>query len=325
MPSNLVQYDPINVSIPRELAPAGATPAQRRAYPDYASSNTDRMDLMRFIGYSNSNQLQTEVKRNFSRGLVLQGFYTFQKTLTTSEGANNSYGGVEIVPAALSNNASTAQRLRAVYAPDSGLPRHNFSINGNYELPFGQGKAFLSSSNGFVNRIVSGWNASGFYYWRSGLPFSPYYCNTITLSANSNRSCPIVLAPGKNGILPADQRQAARWFDASIQRADLGQPYTGQTFIQRANPLDYDFLNNIPRNYMTGPGFFNIDASFYKVTPITERVKLRLETQIFNLLNHKNFGLPNNLGFINTGVAGANGTNTVGLARLVQFQGRIDF
>ena len=67
---------------------------------------------------------------------------------------------------------------------------------------------------------------------------------------------------------------------------------------------------------MSGPGFYNVDASFYKVTPITERVRLRIEAQIFNLLNHKNFGQPNNAGVINAGVGGP---------RIVQFQGRIEF
>ena len=67
---------------------------------------------------------------------------------------------------------------------------------------------------------------------------------------------------------------------------------------------------------MTGPGFYNIDASFFKNTAITERLKLRLEAQIFNLLNHKNFGQPNNSGVINAGV---------GTPRVVQFQGRLEF
>ncbi|MEO7142558.1 MAG: hypothetical protein ABI165_03560, partial [Bryobacteraceae bacterium] len=303
---NLVNYDPINVPVPRELAP-GETPVQRRPYPNFSNSSTGSMDLLRFIGYSNSHQLQTELRRNYSNGVVLQGFFTWQKTLTTSEGSNNSFGGLEMLPGTLTNNASTAQRLRDIYAPDSGLPTYNLSFNGNYELPFGRGKKFLSGANGFVDRMVSGWNLSGFYYWRSGLPFSPYY---------STRGSAILLAPGKTGILPTGQRQAAQWFNSSIDRADLGQPYNGQTFIQRANPLDNDFLNNIPRNYMTGPGFYNIDSSFYKIVPIKERFKLRIEAQIFNLLNHKNMGLPNNLGVINNGI---------GLARLVQFQGKLEF
>jgi hypothetical protein len=264
------------------------------------------MDLLRYIGYSNSNQLQAELKRNYSNGLVLQAFYTYQRTLTTAEGSNNSFGGLELLPAALTNNASTSQRLRGIYADDSGLPRQTFSFNFNYELPFGRGKTFLKSSNGIVDRLVSGWNISTFYYYRTGLFFSPYY---------STRGSNTILAPGKTGILSSGQ-QAAGWFDASVDRADLGQPYSGQTFIRRANPLDNDFLNNIPRNYMTGPNFSNADSSFYKVTRLAERVSLRLEAQIFNLLNHKNFGLPNNAGVINS---------SVGTARLAQIQARLDF
>jgi outer membrane receptor protein involved in Fe transport len=303
---NLVMYDPINVPVPREQAP-GQTAAQRRAYPDYANSSTSSMDLLRYNGYSNSNQLQTEVKRNFANGFVLQGFYTFQKTLTTSEGSNNSYGGLEMLPAGLTNNASTSQRLHEVYANDGGLPTHNLSFNASYELPFGKGKRLMGSSNGLVDRLVSGWNASAFYYWRSGLFFSPYY---------SARGSNTVLNPGKNGILPSDQRQAARWFDPSVCRADLGATCSAETFIRRANTLDNDYLNYIPRDYMTGPGFYNIDASFYKITTIAEHVKFRLEGQIFNLLNHKNFALPNNSGVI---------TGSVGTARLAQIQGKLEF
>ena len=304
---NLPNYDPINVPVPRLQAPAGATAAQRRAYPDFASSSTSSMDLLRWIGYSNSNQLQAEVKRNFSGGFVMQGFYTFQRTLATSEGGNNSFGNLELLPAGLTNNAPTDVRLRAIYANDSGLPAHNLSFNGTYELPFGRGKTFLKDAGGVINRIVSGWNASGFFYWRSGLFFAPNY---------STRGSNIVLAPGKNGILPSSERQAARWFDASTNRADLGRPYNGETFIRRANPLENDYLNWIPRNYMTGPGFYNIDASFFKNTPITERLKLRLEGQVFNLFNHKNFGLPNNAGVINGGV---------GTPRVLQLQGKLEF
>ena len=113
---NLIQYDPINVPAPRGLSAPGATVPQRRAYPDFASSSTSTMDLLNYTGYSNSNQLQAELKRNYSNGIVVQVFYTYQRTLTTSEGANNSFGGLELLPAALTNNApriaKTARHLR---------------------------------------------------------------------------------------------------------------------------------------------------------------------------------------------------------------------
>ena len=305
--SNLVEYDPINVPVPRLLAPAGASAAQRRAYPDYASSSTGSMDLLRFNGYSNSHNLQMEAKRNFANGFVMQAFYTFQKTLATTEGANASFDNLEMLPGGLTKNASDAARLQGIYARDGGLPTHNFSANATYELPFGHGKRWAANANGFIDRLIGGWGMSGFYYWRSGLWFAPYY---------SVRGSSTILGPATNGILPKEQRQAARWFDPRISRADLGQTYNGEPFIRRANSLENDFLNNVPRNYMSGPGFYNLDSSFWKVTRITEQVSFRIEAQIFNLMNHKNFGLPNTAGVINGGV---------GTARLAQFQARIDF
>lgn len=304
--ANLLQNDPINALVPRLLAP-GLSTAQRRAYPDFATSGTSAMDLLLTNGYSNSNQLQAEVKRNFSNGFVFQGFFTFQKTLTTSEGANNSFSALEMLPAALTNNASADQRLRLVYGHDGGLPAKTFSFNFNYELPFGRGKRLLPGANGLVSRLVGGWNAGAFYYWRSGLYFSPYY---------SARGSNTYLAPGKTGILPESQRQAAGWFDASVCRADLGQACNGQAWIRRSS-LESDFLNNVPRNYMTGPGFSNADASFYKITQLKERFRLRLEAQVFNLLNHKNFGMPN----LTSGVI----TSGTGGPRVAQFQAKLEF
>ena len=304
--SNLEEFDPINALVPRKQAP-GATEAQRRAYPDFATSGTGSMDLLSFNGYSNANQFQTEVRRNFANGFVIQGFYSFLKVLTTSEGGNNTFSGLELLPAALTNNASVSDRLRSIYANDSYIPRQTFSLNASYVLPFGRGKKFVSSDNPVLDRLVGGWQMTGFYYWRSGLYFAPYY---------SIRGSNTILAPGKTPVIPKDQRQAARWFDPSIARLDQGAAYNGQVFIRRADPLDNDLLNNVPRNFMTGPGFHNVDISFIKNTRVTERINLRLDAQIFNLLNHKNFGLPNTAGVINTGV---------GLPRLVQFQAKVEF
>ncbi|MEO6829389.1 MAG: hypothetical protein ABI164_06225, partial [Acidobacteriaceae bacterium] len=74
--------------------------------------------------------------------------------------------------------------------------------------------------------------------------------------------------------------------------------------------------NNIPRNYMTGPGFNRLDATIYKLTPIAKGSVLDIEAQIFNIYNHQNLGLPNNTGAIGT---------TVGGARLIQLQAKFIF
>jgi len=304
----LADYDPINAAVPRASAP-GATPQQRRKYPLYSASGLGAMDLLDYIGYSNHNQMTAEVNHIFQSSFVFQSYFTWSQTLTTSEGQNKSFGGLELVPSALTNNASQPDRLRAIYARDSQLPALNFGFNGHYELPFGHGKRFLAGTNAFVSRVVTGWNTTAFYSWRSGLPFAPYY------SANPNGGALIVLAPGKTGALPDGQRNRKRWFDASIYDPASGQPYANQTFIRRTG-TDTDLLSNIPRSYLTGPHFYNMDGSIFKITPITEHVFFNLEMQVFNVFNHYSLGLPNQFGVI---------TKALGTPRLLQFQGKITF
>lgn len=305
--SNLVMYDPLNALSPRALSPAGASNQQRRAYPNFATSSTNAMDLMRYNGFANANVFQTEVKQQVNSDMIVQGSFVYQRVLTTSEGSNNSFGGLEMLPGALTGGAADDQRLFGVYANDSSLPRYAVSINTHYVLPFGKGKAFLNNTNGFVDRVVSGWNFSAFYYWRSGLYFSPYY---------SARGSAILLAPGQSGALPKDQRTRKQWFDARVCRQDLGQTCTNQAYLQRANTLDNDLLNNIPRSSLTGPGFNNMDATISKITPIRERLNFQLEAQIFNIYNHINFAQPNNQGVI---------TSQTGGSRLIQLQGKLVF
>ena len=47
-------------------------------------------------------------------------------------------------------------------------------------------------------------------------------------------------------------------------------------------------FGNLSRNKYHGPGFGSVDLSVFKSFPITERVKLRLQADMFNLLNRIN-------------------------------------
>jgi hypothetical protein len=294
---HLVMFDPINSLTPRSLSTPGATVQQRRRYSHFATSSADGMDLIRYNGYANTNSLQTELKQQVNSDMIVQAFFVWQRVLTTAEGSNNSYGALEMTPAALTNNAPDADRLRPLYAHDSSLPQYTFSANMHYVLPFGHGKKFLGNTNGFTNRVVSGWNLTAFYYWRSGLYFSPFW---VSPSAASKQ---YVKDPNKSGALPKDQRTRKKWFDTSA--------YTART-----NTLDYDLLSNIPRADITGPGFNNMDVTFSKITPITERLALHLEAQVFNVYNHVNMANPTNAGTI---------TGQIGNPRQFQFQGKLTF
>ncbi|MEO6829144.1 MAG: hypothetical protein ABI164_04990 [Acidobacteriaceae bacterium] len=327
--TNLVQFDPFNYTIPRKnCAVAGCTAPQRRAFPLFAtSSGSTGMSEYRYDGYSNTNEVQATAHRTFGSGLLVQSSFTFQRTLTTTESANESTAGLTVIPASLTpgytlsnpnSGLSYSERQRVLYAPDSNLPNKTFSLNAHYQLPFGQGQRYMGNAHGVVNAIVSGWNIAPFFLWHSGFHFAPFY----TAFGSST-----VLAPGKTGILPRGERTRKRWFDASVDNQSLGQPYTGQTFIIRANPLDNDFRNNIPRNYMTGPGFNQLDASIYKLTPIWKGSVLNLEAQIFNVYNHQNLGLPNTKGIITSPLSQGyfvNGSSGA-VPRTIQLQAKFVF
>ena len=49
------------------------------------------------------------------------------------------------------------------------------------------------------------------------------------------------------------------------------------------------------RNALRGPDFFWSDFYLTKWFPLSERVKLRLEAQFFNVFNHANFALPSDV------------------------------
>jgi hypothetical protein len=317
---NLPDYDPVNASLPRSLMPnPPAGGFSGLPYPIYQPGTLGSMDKFEFVGYSNHNEGRAEIKHTFRGSFLLQSYFTYGRSLGTSEGQLDAMTALELQPATLTNNASMVQRLRAIYAPDSYMPEKTFVANGHYELPFGRGKQFLSKSGGFVNEAVSGWNGSLFYMWHSGLFFSPYYsANPGIGGSNAPNSNVYILAPGSanRGILPKGSRTAAHWFDDSIWDPASGNPYAGQTFEKRDNSRDKDLLNGIPRNYMTGPGFSNADGTIYKLTPIGEHATFDLEMQVFNVFNHTNLGPVKNSGQISTGI---------GQPRLLQFQGKITF
>ena len=65
-----------------------------------------------------------------------------------------------------------ATNLRVCRGPSDFDIRHLFNVNGIWELPFGRGTIFGGDAPGWLNQIIGGWQVSGIFSARSGLPFS---------------------------------------------------------------------------------------------------------------------------------------------------------
>lgn len=329
--------DPINYEIPRlecTAAQGGSacTDPERRPFPVFRESAPGNYNLYEYNGYANTNELQAQVQHTFGNGLLVQSYFTWGRFLTTSEsgllGTGAPYGGTapqDMIPAALTpgyslpnyaSGAPISQRLRAVYTNDPTLPDKTFQFNVNYDLPFGKGKRFLGNAHGIVNALVSGYHLAPFFLWHSGFYFAPYFTQYASGSVAGAGGRGINLAPGKTGILPESQRTTKHWFDYSVWDPNSGTPYAGQTYEYTQTDLQGDFRNNVPDNYMTGPGFNNMDANIYKVTPLWRNLVMDFEAQIFNIYNHQNLGMPNNHGIINA---------PIGMPRTIQLQAKFEF
>ena len=103
-----------------------------------------------------------EFRRRMTRGLLFQGSYTFGKALA------NTYASSSAVfdqPNDLLNPA-----LRKGEAPFNIT--HGLKMNFIYELPFGQGRTFLSGINGWAEKLLGGWGVNGNIRIQSGSPWN---------------------------------------------------------------------------------------------------------------------------------------------------------
>ncbi len=132
--------------------------------------------------------------------------------------------------------------------------RHRFVVSGIYELPF-KG-----------NRIKEGWQMAAIVQLQSGNPVNIITTNT-TVNGVANTLRPDVGGPVN--IVGSVER----WFDTSA-------------FTPVAR------FGNLGRNVIIGPGFSNIDFSVLKSIKVDEKMRLQFRAEVFDLLNHANFGQP---------------------------------
>ncbi len=103
-------------------------------------------------GGSTYNSLQTEVRRRFSKGLLVGASYTWSHSLTTGQ-------------------ILTLRNRDGITLPSAFDQRHGIKANWVYELPFGSGHPYLSAvGNPVLRKAVEGWQISGIGRLQSGTP-----------------------------------------------------------------------------------------------------------------------------------------------------------
>jgi len=86
-------------------------------------------------------------------------------------------------------------------------------------------------------------------------------------------------------------------------------------------------FGNVSRGSLRGPGLFMLDTSFLKRVRISEGLNLQFRAEAFNVLNHPNFGYPNEVVFQGSEYSPSGGviTNTGTTSRQIQFALKLQF
>ena len=274
-----------------------------RPYANWPSDITTALNQF----WSNFNSLQVKYEQQFVGGLTLLNSFAWEHAL---DNASASLEGNTPSP-------QDANNIRADYGQsDYNLPLANITSL-VYELPFGHGRSFLSSTNSIINTIVGGWQVSAINTMQAGTPFN------LTYNPNSSQA----LSPqipvgstyrGANEYRPNKVPGQAVTQGRSHRAANTGYvnyvnlPAFVLPPIKDAAGNVLSPFGNASRNPGRTPALYQTDIALNKNfnTPI-ESLKIQFRTEFYNAFNHTNLYLPGNgTGNVGGVISGTQGTTT---------------
>ncbi len=338
-------------------APAPQVCVNNPATPDNEAACNGRLLAGRGLirsrtndGSSQYDSLQMRYNGRFlDKNLNFGASYTFSKAIDNASeifsfgenaGAQNPFDVVE------------AERgLSGFHRP------HAFSMNFIYDIPV------FRSQDGFVGKLLGGWQVNGIYNLATGRPYTPQqYCAVLcglptyedtawvgtfigwdTLRPfSSNPNAPV-------GTVGINQRDAALLFGAPVANANGFYSFNdlnrGTVTVVTANDVRHIYngpgaaaffgtpFGTVGRNTEIGPRLNNLNFGIFKTTNITEKWRIQFRAEAFNALNHPNAGFgvaagstqPASLWLDDAGFGYADNTGVPLSARVVQFGLRILF
>jgi carboxypeptidase family protein/TonB-dependent receptor-like protein len=253
-------------------------------YPAFGDINQ-----LNSIGNSNYHSLQSTLKIRSWHGLNSQFSYTWGHELDFV----TEYRGTLVLD---------STNLRAEYGNGDFDTRNSFSASLVYDVP----KAPWAQST-WSKQVFNGWQLSSLWILHGGQPFN--------ITGNTNR-------PGLNVIGNPFAGVSHTFSNANgpSATAPIGEPWVNPAAFCTPGaagcPGTTSPLGDLSRNKYYGPSFRDIDFSIFKNFPITERVKVQLRGEIYNLFNRINLasgaGSVNGSGVVTDTIGDFNGAPGLG-------------
>ncbi|HEY9138945.1 MAG TPA: TonB-dependent receptor, partial [Terriglobus sp.] len=204
---------------------------------------------------SNYNSLQISLVQSQWHGITAKVYYTWAKSMDD---------------ASSTTTPQNSRNLRGDWGLSNFDVRNNFTGSAQYVLP-----KFTSHAA----RLTQGYEINALYTFAGGQPINILAGTNTSGSGEASRDRPNRIA-GVNPFVTrvTNASTTSRTYSYLNKNAWTAAP-TG-TF------------GNERRNSVQGPGFGDVDLSFVKRTPVTEKISTEFRAEIFNIANQANFGNP---------------------------------
>jgi hypothetical protein len=219
--------------------------------------------LVNNSGYSSYNAFQAQFQRRLSRGIQALASYTWSHSIDT--GSASTRGNA-------SNFLLYGEAPNANRGPSDFDIRHAFSTGLSYQLPDVKMDAFVGS-------LLHGWSLQTVFQARSAEPVDVYNSGLFSLQATANFRPDVV--SGTPFYLYGRQYPGGKAFNPSA--------FENPPLDASGSPLRQGDLG---RNTLRGFGVSQWDLAIHRDFPIRELLKLQVRAEMFNVLNHPNFGAP---------------------------------
>ena len=189
--------------------------------------------------------------RPFTHGFLWQTRYQWSHGIADGSNGAGEQIAVENASCRACDRSSTSYDIR-----------HNITLDGVYQLPFGTGRRFLHS--GVAGRLIGGWDLSGLASARTGLPVNIVVSRSALnmLDGNSGSQRPD-LVPGVS-IIPAGGQTLNQWWNIAAFAVPAKNTWGNSgRFIGRA------------------PGFYEMNAALEKRFPIHEAWSASFRAEAF--------------------------------------------
>jgi hypothetical protein len=245
-----------------------------------------RIDAYEMNGTSMYHAAQVFLQRRFTNGLSTTAAFTWSRSLD------------------------------AIYYLNPGDPRPwygtsmndrplRFSTSGIYQLPWGHGRRWLSSSRGVAAQVIGGWQVQGVYQVQSGQPLTftgnDVYYGTNPGEAHWSRSqykSTVQLGSGRGGYWfnPANfltsQTSVPGVHTVTCPAYNVSTP-TLNTFCPDAFPGTYQLRRLAPRyNTLRADRLNQLDLGIQRQFQVVEWGTLQFRAEAINALNHPVYSAP---------------------------------